>query len=65
MRNAYVGIANAGSLECLHPEDAHTVMFLHRRLERRQRTGDVCFWAVLDTRFAAVIVLELESGKAK
>ena len=62
MRNAYVGIANAGNLECLHAEDTHTVIFLLRRIERRQRAGDICFWAVIDTRFAAVIALELESG---
>ncbi len=62
MRNAYVGIANSGNLECLHAEDTHTIKFLRRRIERRRQLGDVCFWAVLDVRFATVITMELSSG---
>ncbi len=59
MRNSYVGIIGQHGLESLYEENEHTVAFLQRRIERRQRIGDVCFWTVLDSRFAAVINMEL------
>lgn len=59
MRNSYVGIIGQHGLEFLHVENEHTVAFLQRRIERRQRADDICFWTVLDTRFAAVIEMEI------
>lgn len=59
MRNSYVGIIGQHGLESLHVENEHTVAFLQRRIERRQRPDDICFWTVLDTRFAAVIEMEI------
>ncbi len=61
MRNSYVGIIGKHGLESLHIEDCDTVAFLLRRIQRRKCFDDVCFWAILNVRFAAVIQMEIES----
>lgn len=60
MRNSFLGIADPGGLRALVPETEHAICFLSHRA---RRTNSVCFWAVIDSSLASVVIRELFRGE--
>jgi len=63
MLNAYLGIVGPHGLDLMVPEHAHTLVFLMRRLARRERRGEYGVWIVLPQEFAADIAWLMEAGE--
>jgi hypothetical protein len=63
MKRSYLGLATPNGLEALYQENDHVVRFLHRRIYRPRALAAICYWAVLEDRFARLIEFQISIGE--
>lgn len=64
MLQAFVGIVSQRGIEVFCPEDAATVRFLWRRVQREQGRS-ACFWSVIPNEAVELIEATLNLGMAQ
>lgn len=61
MLQAFVGIVSPRGIEVFCPEDAATVRFLRRRVQR-ERGRSACFWSVVPNEAVELIEVAINLG---